>query len=155
MASLSHLRVLSAQTVPPERNDGIRYSTDTFLLSTVEPFLDAYLNQTPRHRKVRVPPASFPAKNYQLIPTWNLAYICLEILRDYSCLTLLSTCPRRLQMKVKMEDMAQEFGDMLKETLDRMRERIEVHIYHGCPLSSYTCDPARTAVAPFFLVQTI
>lgn len=30
------------------------------------------------------------------------------------------------QMKVKMEDMAQEFGDMLKETLDRMRERIEV-----------------------------
>lgn len=25
-----------------------------------------------------------------------------------------------------MEDMAQEFGDMLKETLDRMRERIEV-----------------------------
>lgn len=29
-------------------------------------------------------------------------------------------------MKVKMEDMAQEFGDMLKETLDRMRERIEV-----------------------------
>lgn len=26
-----------------------------------------------------------------------------------------------------MEDMAQEFGDMLKETLDRMRERIEVH----------------------------
>lgn len=31
-------------------------------------------------------------------------------------------------MKVKMEDMAQEFGDMLKETLDRMRERIEVHV---------------------------
>lgn len=31
-----------------------------------------------------------------------------------------------VQMKVKMEDMAQEFGDMLKETLDRMRERIEV-----------------------------
>ena len=33
-------------------------------------------------------------------------------------------CPR-VQMKVKMDDMAQEFGDMLKETLDRMRERIE------------------------------
>lgn len=32
-------------------------------------------------------------------------------------------------MKVKMEDMAQEFGDMLKETLDRMRERIEVRVY--------------------------
>lgn len=31
-------------------------------------------------------------------------------------------------MRVKMEDMAQEFGDMLKETLDRMRERIEVRI---------------------------
>lgn len=29
-------------------------------------------------------------------------------------------------MKIKMEDMANEFGDMLKETLDRMRERIEV-----------------------------
>ena len=33
-------------------------------------------------------------------------------------------CPP-VQMKVKMDDMAQEFGDMLKETLDRMRERIE------------------------------
>ncbi|CAM9319602.1 unnamed protein product [Choristocarpus tenellus] len=31
------------------------------------------------------------------------------------------------QMRVKMEDMAQEFGDMLKETLDRMWERIEVN----------------------------
>ncbi|KAG5176735.1 hypothetical protein JKP88DRAFT_202931 [Tribonema minus] len=30
-------------------------------------------------------------------------------------------------MRLKMEDMAQEFGDMLKETLDRMRERIEVN----------------------------
>lgn len=29
-----------------------------------------------------------------------------------------------------MEDMAQEFGDMLKETLDRMRERIEVRKKH-------------------------
>jgi hypothetical protein len=29
-------------------------------------------------------------------------------------------------MRQKMEDMAQEFGDMLKQTLDRMRERIEV-----------------------------
>jgi hypothetical protein len=29
-------------------------------------------------------------------------------------------------MRQKMEDMACEFGDMLKETLDRMRERIEV-----------------------------
>lgn len=34
------------------------------------------------------------------------------------------SCPH-VQMKVKMDDMAQEFGDMLKETLDRMRERIE------------------------------
>jgi hypothetical protein len=25
-----------------------------------------------------------------------------------------------------MDDMAEEFGDMLRETLDRMRERIEV-----------------------------
>ena len=25
-----------------------------------------------------------------------------------------------------MEEMAQEFGDMLKETLDKMRERIEI-----------------------------
>ena len=30
-------------------------------------------------------------------------------------------------LKEKMEQMAQEFGDMLKETLDRMRERIEVN----------------------------
>mmetsp|Transcript_11400 Transcript_11400/g.19932 ORF Transcript_11400/g.19932 Transcript_11400/m.19932 type:complete len:107 (-) Transcript_11400:122-442(-) len=29
-------------------------------------------------------------------------------------------------MKNKMEDMAQEFGGMLKETLDKMRERIEL-----------------------------
>ena len=31
-------------------------------------------------------------------------------------------------MRMKMEEMAHEFGDMLKETLDRMRERIEVNI---------------------------
>lgn len=30
------------------------------------------------------------------------------------------------QMKVRMEDMAQEFGGMLKETLDKMRQRIEI-----------------------------
>ena len=30
------------------------------------------------------------------------------------------------QMKARMEDMAQEFGGMLKETLDKMRERIEL-----------------------------
>ena len=29
-------------------------------------------------------------------------------------------------MKAKMEDMAREFGGMLKETLDKMRERIEL-----------------------------
>ncbi len=29
-------------------------------------------------------------------------------------------------MKLKMEDMAQEFGNMLKITLDKMREKIEV-----------------------------
>merc|ERR1712216_354831 len=29
-------------------------------------------------------------------------------------------------LKSKMEDMAQEFGGMLKETLDKMRERIEL-----------------------------
>ena len=28
--------------------------------------------------------------------------------------------------KAKMEDMAREFGGMLKETLDKMRERIEL-----------------------------
>ncbi|GLD93428.1 hypothetical protein PINS_up016533 [Pythium insidiosum] len=30
------------------------------------------------------------------------------------------------ELKSKMEEMAQEFGDMLKETLDKMRERIEI-----------------------------
>ncbi|CEG50031.1 hypothetical protein F443_15164 [Plasmopara halstedii] len=30
------------------------------------------------------------------------------------------------ELKVKMEEMAQEFGDMLKETLEKMRERIEI-----------------------------
>jgi anion-transporting ArsA/GET3 family ATPase len=30
------------------------------------------------------------------------------------------------ELKAKMEEMAQEFGDMLKETLDKMRERIEI-----------------------------
>mmetsp|Transcript_29480 Transcript_29480/g.95039 ORF Transcript_29480/g.95039 Transcript_29480/m.95039 type:complete len:199 (-) Transcript_29480:560-1156(-) len=30
------------------------------------------------------------------------------------------------EMKAKMEDMAQEFGGMLKETLDKMRQRIEI-----------------------------
>lgn len=30
------------------------------------------------------------------------------------------------QMKARMEDMANEFGGMLKETLDKMRQRIEV-----------------------------
>ena len=30
------------------------------------------------------------------------------------------------EQKQKMEDMAVEFGEMLKETLDRMSERIEV-----------------------------
>ena len=28
-------------------------------------------------------------------------------------------------MKTKMEDMSQEFGEMLKETLDKMSEKIE------------------------------
>ena len=28
-------------------------------------------------------------------------------------------------MKMKMEDMSQEFGEMLKETLDKMSEKIE------------------------------
>lgn len=41
-------------------------------------------------------------------------------------------CVPAAQMKVKMEDMAQEFGDMLKETLDRMRERIEVKPKREC-----------------------
>ena len=30
------------------------------------------------------------------------------------------------QMKLKMDQMAHEFGDMLKETLDKMSERIEI-----------------------------
>jgi predicted RNase H-like nuclease (RuvC/YqgF family) len=30
------------------------------------------------------------------------------------------------ELKSKMEEMALEFGDMLKETLDKMRERIEI-----------------------------
>lgn len=30
------------------------------------------------------------------------------------------------ELKAKMEEMAQEFGEMLKETLDKMRERIEI-----------------------------
>jgi chromosome segregation ATPase len=30
------------------------------------------------------------------------------------------------ELKAKMDDMAEEFGEMLKETLDKMRERIEV-----------------------------
>ena len=30
-------------------------------------------------------------------------------------------------MKLKMEDMAAEFGDMLKETLSKMKERIELN----------------------------
>jgi hypothetical protein len=30
------------------------------------------------------------------------------------------------ELKAKMEEMAQEFSDMLKETLDKMRERIEI-----------------------------
>ena len=30
------------------------------------------------------------------------------------------------QMKIKMDQMAREFGDMLKETLDKMSERIEI-----------------------------
>ncbi|KDO34521.1 hypothetical protein SPRG_00584 [Saprolegnia parasitica CBS 223.65] len=30
------------------------------------------------------------------------------------------------ELKAKMEEMAAEFGDMLKETLDKMRERIEI-----------------------------
>ncbi len=29
-------------------------------------------------------------------------------------------------LKAKMEDMADEFGEMLRETLEKMRERIEV-----------------------------
>lgn len=29
-------------------------------------------------------------------------------------------------LKTKMDEMAEEFGDMLRETLDKMRERIEV-----------------------------
>ena len=29
-------------------------------------------------------------------------------------------------LKTKMDDMAEEFGDMLRETLDKMRERIEI-----------------------------
>lgn len=39
--------------------------------------------------------------------------------------------PGVAKMRAKMEDMAQEFGDMLKETLDRMRERIEVSSAHS------------------------
>jgi len=34
-------------------------------------------------------------------------------------------------MKAKMEDMAQEFGGMLKETLDKMRERIQLSNTQG------------------------
>ena len=30
-------------------------------------------------------------------------------------------------MKLKMEDMAAEFGDMLKETLSKMKERVELN----------------------------
>lgn len=30
------------------------------------------------------------------------------------------------EQKLKMEDMAVEFGEMLKETLDKMSERIEI-----------------------------
>jgi hypothetical protein len=30
------------------------------------------------------------------------------------------------ELKAKMVEMAQEFGEMLKETLDKMRERIEI-----------------------------
>ncbi len=30
------------------------------------------------------------------------------------------------ELKSKMDDMAEEFGEMLRETLDKMRERIEV-----------------------------
>lgn len=30
------------------------------------------------------------------------------------------------EMRVKMDEMAQEFGEMLKETLEKMRSRIEV-----------------------------
>lgn len=29
-------------------------------------------------------------------------------------------------LKSKMDDMAEEFGEMLRETLDKMRERIEI-----------------------------
>lgn len=29
-------------------------------------------------------------------------------------------------LKAKMDDMAEEFGEMLRETLEKMRERIEV-----------------------------
>ena len=30
------------------------------------------------------------------------------------------------ELKAKMDDMAEEFGEMLRETLEKMRERIEV-----------------------------
>jgi hypothetical protein len=30
------------------------------------------------------------------------------------------------ELKSKMDDMAEEFGEMLRETLEKMRERIEV-----------------------------
>jgi hypothetical protein len=30
------------------------------------------------------------------------------------------------ELRSKMDDMAEEFGEMLRETLDKMRERIEV-----------------------------
>ena len=29
-------------------------------------------------------------------------------------------------LKTKMDDMAEEFGEMLRDTLDKMRERIEI-----------------------------
>lgn len=57
-----------------------------------------------------------------------------------------------------MEDMAQEFGDMLKETLDRMRERIEVSpacklvafFRGGTPRSTVSLETSGRAVGHVF-----
>ena len=41
-------------------------------------------------------------------------------------LILLSQDQEISDLKAKMDDMAEEFGEMLRETLDKMRERIEI-----------------------------
>ncbi len=41
--------------------------------------------------------------------------------------SLLSSKDNEIQeMRIKMDQMAREFGDMLKETLEKMSERIEI-----------------------------